>query len=570
MSSFQGHALLIYNDEKFSAEDFKSIQRIGDSLKKSSESSGKIGRFGIGFNAVYHWTDLPSFVSGNHLVMLDPQARFLPNVNPSNPGKIVDFTTKNFNFEKFRDQFAPYEVGRNHSWEKPLDGTIFRLPLRTKEQADSSLLSKRHLSFDEAKALLEALKQEAASMLLFLKHIERIEILELRPDVPEPIGIFACGIDNLTTELRNKRRFVTDGRQLSAVLGNPRSSAHIDFNLNIQCQTGDGAVYSERWELCNQLGGKEASVIAVDPTNALLRLIPWGGVAVCVSNTRMPVAALNASAADGVAYCFLPLPVRTGLPVMVNGFFELSSNRRDVWQAGSDMTGDGRTRALWNISLMVRCSHYTLTRGYGNLPSLLVCLCVLERRVGSLLHAAASPCARDFGILRSLPAALAGMVGAIPVVQCGRSHACSLRGREAPLAKESFRLQVFSKYESVAYHEECSADAGRSLSSSNGSGGGASHGADLGRGAGGGLHRHSSRHFRSIQSLSDSGNSRICSQSSSIDGWERRFPIPSTLQGAVEVRPLRSESRTVPFRTRRTPHIANAQRLHWTRSNIRI
>jgi hypothetical protein len=37
---------------------------------------------------------------------------------------------------------------------------------------------------------------------------------------------------------------------------------------------------------------------------------------------------------------------------MVNGFFELSSNRRDVWQAGPDMTGDGKTRAAWNISLM--------------------------------------------------------------------------------------------------------------------------------------------------------------------------------------------------------------------------
>jgi hypothetical protein len=54
----------------------------------------------------------------------------------------------------------------------------------------------------------------------------------------------------------------------------------------------------------------------------------------------------------GAAYCFLPLPIQTGLPVMVNGFFELSSNRRDVWQGGSDMTGDGRTRAEWNVSLM--------------------------------------------------------------------------------------------------------------------------------------------------------------------------------------------------------------------------
>ena len=86
MAEFQGPALLVYNNAVFTEEDFKSIQRIGDSLKKSSETKGKIGRFGIGFNAVYHWTDLPSFVSSNYLVMLDPQARFLPNVNPSNPG----------------------------------------------------------------------------------------------------------------------------------------------------------------------------------------------------------------------------------------------------------------------------------------------------------------------------------------------------------------------------------------------------------------------------------------------------------------------------------------------------
>ena len=32
----------------------------------------------------------------------------------------------------------------------------------------------------------------------------------------------------------------------------------------------------------------------------------------------------------GQAFCFLPLPTETGLPVHINGFFELSSNRRDI------------------------------------------------------------------------------------------------------------------------------------------------------------------------------------------------------------------------------------------------
>ena len=72
LAPFQGPALTVYNDETFSSEDFASIQRIGDSLKKAG-AAPKIGRFGIGFNAVYHWTDLPSFVSSKYLVLLDPQ-----------------------------------------------------------------------------------------------------------------------------------------------------------------------------------------------------------------------------------------------------------------------------------------------------------------------------------------------------------------------------------------------------------------------------------------------------------------------------------------------------------------
>ena len=41
------------------------------------------GRFGLGFNAVYHFTDLPSFVSGARLVVLAPHAAFLPGASAS-------------------------------------------------------------------------------------------------------------------------------------------------------------------------------------------------------------------------------------------------------------------------------------------------------------------------------------------------------------------------------------------------------------------------------------------------------------------------------------------------------
>ena len=318
-------------------------------MKKTAESKAKIGRFGIGFNAVYHWTDLPSFVSAKYLVMLDPQAAFLPNVNPSNPGKMVDWITDTSVLEKFRDQFIPYEGHAGLNFKKPFDGTLFRLPLRTTAQAETSMLSKRALSVNDALELLEHLRIEASAMLLFLKSVENIEIKVWNQNDSAPTMLFKCGIHNISPEIRKKRAFVAD---ISADNGKDKYNV-ADYSLTIQCEQKGNSPYTENWEVCNQLGGKLASVIAADPVNKLLRLVPWGGVAACTRTTATHEPDPDSRPVQsGLAYCFLPLPIQTGLPVMVNGFFELSSNRRDVWQAGADMTGDGRTRAEWNISLM--------------------------------------------------------------------------------------------------------------------------------------------------------------------------------------------------------------------------
>ena len=73
-----------------------------------------------------------------------------------------------------------------------------------------------------------------------------------------------------------------------------------------------------------------------------MRLIPWVGVAALLKSSQTQNAELK-----GRAYCFLPLPAETGLPVHVNGFFELSANRRDIWY-GDDMAGEGKVRSAWN------------------------------------------------------------------------------------------------------------------------------------------------------------------------------------------------------------------------------
>ena len=62
MMPFTGPALMNYDSAMFKERDFKSLRHTGDSEKKMDPTS--TGKFGLGFNSVYHITDLPMFLSG--------------------------------------------------------------------------------------------------------------------------------------------------------------------------------------------------------------------------------------------------------------------------------------------------------------------------------------------------------------------------------------------------------------------------------------------------------------------------------------------------------------------------
>ena len=125
----------------------------------------------------------------------------------------------------------------------------------------------------------------------------------------------------------------------------PEQLPQTDMTVDIIKAEADHVV-TEKWAILSALGGGEAKLMAVDPTTAHLRLVPWAGVAALLQRDGEVAHSVR-----GRAFCFLPLPAETGLPVHVNGYFELSSNRRDIWR-GDDLAGEGRTRAQWNKALL--------------------------------------------------------------------------------------------------------------------------------------------------------------------------------------------------------------------------
>ena len=340
-----GPSLLAYNSAKFTETDFKSIQQIGDSLKKDKNGT-KTGRFGVGVNSTYHLTDVPMFVSGNKIVMFDPQATFVPGINPANPGKMIDCSKPNGRslVNGLPVVFDPLKVFGCDLSGKDFDGTIFRFALRTKEQAAVSRLSHQSHELGEMRDLMKDFASIASSMLLFLKNVECIEIYDWISSDEQPVLISKTHIANVTDNLRKKRSYMLDAP--SRV---PHQPIEVDYVLDIESNdsetfsNGRRNRYLEKWLVCNQLGGGNASKMANDPALSHMKLVPWAGVAARV----LP----NCEVDDGNAYCFLPLPVKTNLPIHVNGYFELSSNRRDVWW-GDDMSGDGKSRAEWNKSII--------------------------------------------------------------------------------------------------------------------------------------------------------------------------------------------------------------------------
>jgi sacsin len=155
MAEWQGPALYCFNDSVFSPQDLYAISRIGQDSKL--EKPFAIGRFGLGFNCVYHFTDIPGFVSGENVVMFDPHACYLPGISPSHPGLRIKFVGRRI-LEQFPDQFSPFlHFGCN--LQQPFPGTLFRFPLRNEAAASRSQIKREQYAPQDVEMLFSSFSE---------------------------------------------------------------------------------------------------------------------------------------------------------------------------------------------------------------------------------------------------------------------------------------------------------------------------------------------------------------------------------------------------------------------------
>ena len=338
LKEWQGPALMVYNNATFSDEDFDNICKVAGETKKHDPF--KIGRFGVGFCATYHLTDLPSFVSRKYFTMFDSHTFYLGDrISANAPGMRVDIVKNNARLKLYYDQFLPYnnvfgcDIFDLNNEGYP--GTLFRFPFRTAQTSRRSKICKRIYEKRKVDNLVRALREQGNLLLLFLKHIKKVSVFELNE---------GCSPSD-ATEIFSIQCSRSDEKRLN-LMKSPKCVHSCITTVNITvCDSVERKQTESTWFLSSSVKDGPSDLRHCSEASGLL---PLAEVAIKVATgTNQKISCIPISDFKcGKVFCFLPLPIKSCLPFHVNGFFSIGKSRRNVLA-----TDDKSFGSLWNQSI---------------------------------------------------------------------------------------------------------------------------------------------------------------------------------------------------------------------------
>ena len=334
MKHWQGPAMYFYNDAEFTDKDFENIMKIFGETKLDDVC--KIGKFGLGFNTVYHLTDLPSFVSGRYVYMLDPHRKYLVDEN-SAPGIRVNFIQNSESILEYRDQFNVFNLKLfkcNVFNKQPFKGTLFRLPFRSSDV--SSDISSTRYDKSQIDKLKTHIRDETESNILFLQHVTCIEIYERNKEINE-VQLLRVSRKAETNPFPKHETFISQNLD--------NLDRDVSHHQLISITTSNANKTPDKYFVSYSTGTREcAEFLRQDANRKISTYTPVASIALpentVVGNSPDLTSRCN-------MYCYLPLPATSPYPMFINGCFALDQSRR-----GIACTEDDSERTKWNQALI--------------------------------------------------------------------------------------------------------------------------------------------------------------------------------------------------------------------------
>lgn len=258
--------------------NFHAISRMGSRSKL--QMTNQIGRFGIGFVSVYQITDTPIVRSAGTQVVLDPLAG---------------------------------EVSKSEA--AITEGTVLELPWASKQTEIRDALNASPTPIDVVERLLSEVQAVLRSSLLFLRHLERVEVRK-------------AGSIHLAVQINRSAEGIT-------LVFSPEEK---EENWLVLSRDADDIVAD--WDLI----GKYEQLRKLN------------------RSTQVSVAfALDDEPTHGLLYAYLPTRQKTGMPLHINGDFFPHGSRQHIVQEG-----EGHER-YWNEALLATAAaiigeRFTLVR----------------------------------------------------------------------------------------------------------------------------------------------------------------------------------------------------------------
>ena len=388
MAECQGPALWAYNNSQFSESDLKNITKLSGATKETDTT--KIGKFGLGFCAVYNLTDVPSFLSGQNMVIFDPHTKYLNKALPGNsPGLRINLRTlKNQRMMKrMNNQFKPFQgvFDCNLLTSDPsFNGTLFRLPLRTAIQAGSSDIKKVSYSKEEMVGLLKQLVEASGNMLLFTQNLREIKVLHIPSTGVEPSeAILMCKV----TKDMKQQTIASNVLDTCSKLKTNRSLCSEPFSslqtieVTVECQNQRGILGSapsgktySQWLVSWATGKPNSKSLELSYSTNIKGALPLGSVAISIQSDAEKCEPRSLSECPfgfykaGHVFCYLPLPVQSNLEFHVNGSFAVTSDRRSL-QTSTEDDKYCSYDSKWNDALLSDAVSQALVNVLVNLQS---------------------------------------------------------------------------------------------------------------------------------------------------------------------------------------------------------
>ena len=334
MAKCNGMALIVHNDAVFEDEDFENITKLAGATKQNKLL--KIGKFGVGFCSVYHITDVPSFVSREYFCVFDPTLTCLKKhiKDKSRPGKKIKFTKKLYQQSGL---LAPFKDFYGFDARKSFKGTIFRFPFRNSFSELSRIkYTERHIQ-----KLVKDLQSSFSKTLLFLQSVKRVTFSHFREGKSSPYTLL---------DLKRDQQVLSPEMQLLKI-----SHKTQDYDS----RHSKSSSYKEESYLVSVVTDKVEFILgkkdAIASVACQLEPLPQSDsqkYTVKRKRSSVPTEPKQYSVIQlkGEVFCFLPLGLRSGLPVHISANFAVLNDRTGI--RSSEEYDSGANEAQWNVKLM--------------------------------------------------------------------------------------------------------------------------------------------------------------------------------------------------------------------------